>query len=541
VQAVNPFPSAPNVPLNTVIQIEYNQPLLASTINSTNVVLYQYSTGTFLTPTLSLSGGGQIINITPTSNLVAGSQYFAYVSYGGNVTNTDGVNVQAYELGFTAGSATDTVAPTIVTVTPPNLATKIGTNAGVAVAFNKAINPVSVTGSSIQLSGGSVTEVPSSISFTTDYKRTVIVPQAPLPSSTQMAIAISGVTGQNGVAVANQTTHFTTMAGADFFGPSVIDSSVQSGQTVGTNAVFAMQFNEPIDPGSVNPGGVTTDVFLYDYTTGYVATNIGFSADMTTVFLTPSANLTTSHQFEICSYYVTDLSGNAQQNFCVSFFSGTGTDTTGPAVQQVSPPSGFTGVGINAPVDILFNEAIDGASLAGVALKQGSSVIPTTTTLYDGDKGVQLQPLVPLASSTTYTINVTGVLDITGNAQSSFPSQSFTTGTGTDLVIPTVVSTFPTSGQANVPDNATLQAVFSQAMDPATFDANTSFTLRDAANNVVTATITFSADFKTISLKPNSNLAGGGATYYFEIGYQAALFDIGGNQLNYGYIQFTTQ
>jgi YD repeat-containing protein len=541
VQAVNPFPSALNVPLNAAIQIEYNQPLLASTINNTNVVLYQYSTSTFLTPTLSLSGGGQIINITPTSNLVAGSQYFAYVSYGGPVTNIDGINVQAYELVFTAGTTTDTVAPTVVTVTPPNLATKIGTNAGVAVAFNKAINPVSVTGSSIQLSGGSVTEVPSSISFTTDYKRTVIIPQAPLPSSTQMAIAISGVTGQNGVAVASQTTHFTTMAGADFFGPSVIDTSVESGLTVGTNAVFAMQFNEPIDPSSVNPGGATTDVFLYDYTTGYVATTTSFSADMTTIFLTPTANLTPSQEFEICSYYVTDLSGNPQQNFCVSFFSGTGTDTTGPVVQQVSPPSGFTGVGINAPVDIMFSEAIDGASLGGVTLKQGSSVIPTTTTLYDGDRGVQLQPLVPLAPSMTYTINVTGVLDITGNAQSSFPSQSFTTGTGTDLVTPTVVSTFPTSGQANVPDNSTLQAVFSQAMDPATFDANNSFTLRDASNNVVPATITFSSDFKTVSLKPNSNLTGGGATYYFEISYQAALFDVGGNQLNYGYIQFTTQ
>jgi hypothetical protein len=191
-------------------------------------------------------------------------------------------------------------------------------------------------------------------------------------------------------------------------------------------------------------------------------------------------------------------------------------------------------------VNILFNEPIDGASLAGVTLKQGSTLVPTTT-LYDGDQGIQLRPLLPLAKSTVYTINVTGVLDITGNTQSSFASQSFTTGTGTDLVTPTVVSTFPTANQANVPVNSTMQAVFSQAMDPASFDANNSFTLRDAANNVVPATITFSSDFKTVSLKPNSNLIGSGATYYFEISYQAQLWDVGGNVLNYGYIQFTTQ
>jgi hypothetical protein len=139
-----------------------------------------------------------------------------------------------------------------------------------------------------------------------------------------------------------------------------------------------------------------------------------------------------------------------------------------------------------------------------------------------------------------YTINVTGVKDITGNTQSSFPSQSFTTGTGTDLVTPTVVSTSPTSGQTNVAVNAALQAVFSKAMGPGSFDANTSFTLRDASNSVVPATITFSADFKTVTLQPNSNLTGGGAQYYFEIGYQAYLYDVGGNVLSYGYIPFTT-
>src|SRR6266853_3257678 len=129
-------------------------------------------------------------------------------------------------------------------------------------------------------------------------------------------------------------------------------------------------------------------------------------------------------------------------------------------------------------------------------------------------------------------------LTVTGVQTCALP---ISTGTGTDLVTPTVVSTFPTANQTNVPVNSTLQAVFSQAMDPASFDVNNSFTLRDAANAVVPATITFSADFKTVSLKPNSNLIGSGATYYFEISYQAQLWDVGGNVLNYGYIQFTTQ
>ena len=263
----NPFPNATNVPLNTVIQVEFNQPLQTGTVtcngSSGSVTLYQGSTATYLTPTCTVIGGGQIINIAPTSGLVSGSTY--KVSVNGNVTNTSAVPVQPFTYSFTAGTAVDNAAPTIVSLAPPNSSINIGTNAAISFNFNKAINPVSVTGSSIQVSGGSITETPSSISFTPDFTRTTIVPQAPLPSSTQMAIAINGVTSEAGVAVVSQTTHFTTTAGPDVTNPYVVNASVAANQYVGTNAAFAMQFNEAMDPGSLNPAGAH-DVFLYDST-----------------------------------------------------------------------------------------------------------------------------------------------------------------------------------------------------------------------------------------------------------------------------------
>src|ERR1035438_8381525 len=50
------------------------------------IVIYQYGTGTYLTPTLSLLGGGQVINIAPTPNLVSGSQYQVCIN---NVTRSE--------------------------------------------------------------------------------------------------------------------------------------------------------------------------------------------------------------------------------------------------------------------------------------------------------------------------------------------------------------------------------------------------------------------------------------------------------------------
>ena len=542
-QVVNPFPNATNVPLNTVIQVEFNQPLQAGTVtcngSSGSVTLFQSSTSTYLTPNCTLIGGGQVINIAPTSNLASGSAY--KVSVNGTVTNTSGVPVQPFTLNFVAGTAADNAAPTIVSLTPPNSSTNIGTNAGVSLNFNKAINPVSVTGSSIQVSGGSVTAVPSSISFTPDFTRTTIIPQAPLPSSTQMAIAINGVSSEAGVAVASQTTHFTTQASPDVIAPFVMNTSVASNQYVGINAAFAMQFNEPVDPGSLNPAAAK-NVYLYDSTSStYVATVITFSSDLTTVMLKPTANLAANHQFLLCSNSLTDLSGNPQQNFCMNFFTGTGTDTTGPVVLQASPPDGFFGIGINSPIQILFNEPIDGASIGGVTLKQANSVVATAATLFDGDQGIQLMPLVPLTPNTAYTVNVTGVLDITGNAQSSFPSRSFTTGTGTDLVRPTILTRNPANGAVNVPVNTAVQIAFSEAMDPASFDPANSFTLVDSSSNIVPATITFSPDYTTATLQPKSNLTGGGATYTLFISYFADVFDLAGNRVSPAFVFFATQ
>jgi hypothetical protein len=391
------------------------------------------------------------------------------------------------------------------------------------------------------VSGGSVTEVPSSISFTPDFTRTTIIPQAPLPTSTQMAVAINGVTSEAGVAVASQTTHFTTLAGPDLTAPYVVNASVASNQYVGTNAAFAMQFNKPMDPGSVNPAGAQ-DVFVYDLTAAAnVATAITFSADSTTVMLKPTANLAASHQFQMCANSMTDFSGNTQTNYCVKFYAGTGTDTTGPAVLQVSPPSGFTGVGTNSPVQILFSEPIDGASIGGVTLKQGSSVIPATAALSDGDQRLQLLPLTPLTSNTTYTINVTGVLDITGNAQTSFPSQSFTTGTTADLIQPALSSTNPAGGATSVSVTTGVQAFFNKAMNPASFDPTNSFVMYDSSHNLVPATITFSANYTTATLQPKAYLTGGGALYSVFISYFAPVTDLAGNTAAPTILFFTTQ
>jgi Bacterial Ig-like domain len=152
-----------------------------------------------------------------------------------------------------------------------------------------------------------------------------------------------------------------------------------------------------------------------------------------------------------------------------------------------------------------------------------------------------LLPLVPLSPNTAYTVNVTGVLDITGNAQTGFLPPSFTTGLGTDLVLPTIVSSSPAAGTGNVAVNTAVQVVFSKAVDPASFDPANSFALVDSLSNIVPATVTFSPDYTTATLQPKSNLAGGGAVYNLFISYFATVYDLAGNRVPPTLVFFTTQ
>ena len=463
VQAVNPVYSSTNVPVNTILGIEYNQALLPVTVNTINVTLEQYTSATYQTSTLSLVGGGQVIQIQPSSNLAPNLPYRACVS---GVTNIDGVPVQNYCLYFTTGTAIDTAAPTIVAVAPSNSSTNVGTNAGVSVTFNKAINPVSVTGSTIQLSAGATTETPSSISFSPDYKRVSITPQAPLPQSTQMTIAINGVTSEAGVAVATQSTTFTTMAGPDFGESSVIRSSVQNGQAnVPDNSVFSMTFSKPMDSGSLDGAAVGVGSCCWNP----VPATVTWSADQTTVFIVPTSPLAVGAQYYLFSFSLTDLSGNQQQGFDISFTTSFTANTNPPTVINTSPENADTQVPTNSPVEVLFSESVQPTSVGQVTLTTGGNPVAVTPSFGNGNQLLILTPNLPLAANSSYTLTITGVKDTAGNQMTSTVTNTFTTGSTFNFIPPVVTVADPANGTLNVGLNVTPHVTFSEPVNELAF------------------------------------------------------------------------
>src|SRR4051812_3170556 len=78
-------------------------------------------------------------------------------------------------------------------------------------------------------------------------------------------------------------------------------------------------------------------------------------------------------------------------------------------------------------------------------------------------------------------------------------------GCGQEMIsVPTVVSTIPVNGAANVLINTPISATFSMAMNPASI-TSTTFTLADAGGTAVSGAVSYSGD--TASFAPAADLA----------------------------------
>jgi len=208
----SPANGATGVPVNPAVEVEYTEALDAATVTGANVGLRLQSGSTVVGSTVSLVGGGRVIRVVPTSPLAASTGYFVEVTSG--VRDLQGTPAPFEDLlNFTTGTASDGVAPTVLGVAPPDGATGVGVNALIVVTFSEAVNPLTVSGSTIRVTGGGFTVVPASVSFTGSNTQVTVTPVQPLPDTTELTISVSGVEDVAGHAVTPFTSSFTTSAG----------------------------------------------------------------------------------------------------------------------------------------------------------------------------------------------------------------------------------------------------------------------------------------------------------------------------------------
>src|SRR5205814_1745689 len=136
--------------------------------------------------------------------------------------------------------------------------------------------------------------------------------------------------------------------------------------------------------------------------------------------------------------------------------------------------------------------------------KQGTTAVPGTVS-YAGVTAT-FTPAVNLAPLTAYTATVTtGAKDLAGNALAADFGWTFTTGATPDTTAPTVSVTVPANAATSVPINQTINATFSEAMDPLTI-STASLKLTGPGGTTVTRTVAYDVNSRIATMNPGSDL-----------------------------------
>jgi hypothetical protein len=266
-------------------------------------------------------------------------------------------------------------------VSPGDKLGNVPVNANIGVVFSGPIDPLTVSGTTISVSGGGTTSIPASISFSNNNQKVEITPEAPLPPSTAMTLTISGVADVAGNAVAAQTTHFLTgTAPATATAGVLVENPASAATGVPVNAAISLKTNAVIDLTTV-----TTSTFqVYDQTLGQtVAGTYTLSADGMTVYFVPVTQLATGRTYTVnfVNQGMTDLAGNTLTNSCTGCLTqllvhrrGRG-EHDGSAGDRGEPIERPAKVPINAQIVVAFNEPVNGESLGGVTLSANGSAV----------------------------------------------------------------------------------------------------------------------------------------------------------------------
>ncbi len=557
VVAVSPAYSSTNVPVNAEFDVEYSQPVAAASLSG-NVALYDWSTGTYQTVTIT-QPSPNIVRLKTPAPLTPSTQYG--ICTNGSVTGTNTVPAQgdcwATVINTVASTTADTTQGT-VTIGPPNGSTSFGTNGYVRFWTSKPVDIATINSTNMTVTAGG-NPIPGTWSYgytNSDVREVAFSPVNPLPPSTAITVKVNPATATSdlldyaGNTFTAASATFTTAALPDYTAPTATLDFGYWQYGVATNASFTCLYSTAMDPSSVT----ASNTYIYSYVTNAdVPVTFTWASDLMSVTMTPVTPLYSNAQYIYYCNGAIDLTGNGQQNNSAGFFTGNGPVAVGPALVYANPPSGATNVPLNSiggpwnntSLMLLFNEPLSSDSMANITFTpNGGSAEPIAVYPEDGNFIADVQLPWTLAPNTTYTFNFAGVTDLNGNPATGTTTSSFTTGIGFDWNNPTATAATPASGATGVAVNAPITVTFSTAMNPALITSSQIYLRTHNTQTLVPTTLSISSSSTattptTVTLTPTSPLA---PSTIYDLVYWPNnwyLYDVAGNYEPYYGIETT--
>ena len=137
---------------------------------------------------------GSVATFTPAADLAPNTLFTATVTTG--ATDLAGNVIAAnYVWTFTTGAAPDTTPPAVVSTVPVSTATGVPINQAMSAAYSKAMNPLTITTSTLLLAAPGGSLVTGTVAYDPINFIATFTPAAPLAySTTYTATATTGET-----------------------------------------------------------------------------------------------------------------------------------------------------------------------------------------------------------------------------------------------------------------------------------------------------------------------------------------------------------
>lgn len=329
---------------------------------------------------------------------------------------------------------------------------------------------------------------------------------------------------------------------------AVAPSNNASGVPINTSLVAA--FSEPMAP--------FTSAASFTVTCSAPCTNPSGTVGLDTTSNSATFTLAPGTMFAPLTVYTATVTGaaslatgvNLANPYVWHFTTGATANTTRPRVASTLPATSnaglTTGVPTNTAISATFTNDMAPASISAASFTltcAAPCVPPAGSVSYAiGSRTAVFKPTAPLATGTIYTASITAAAtDLTANAlagnQLPLPAASdyvwmFVTGATQDSAAPSVSATNPFDVAVGICLNKTINATFSEAMDPATITTST-FTLAVTNGPSVSGAVAYDPATNIATFNPTANLIGSPATRYTAKikGGASGVKDLAGNAL----------
>ena len=193
--------------------------------------------------------------------------------------------------------------------------------------------------------------------------------------------------------------------------------------------------------------------------------------DNRTAYIRPDEDLQPASRHWIRVEGVRDLAGNQLLGRSqIQFDTGSHTDNSALSITGSFPADGTAGLPLNAEPTFLVNQPLDPATLKPpfVRLFQASADVPFLVKSSANDRLIRIKPRALLEPSTSYTLQVSGLQNLTGGEMTGSLRATFSTGIEAVLPELSIVQSTPPDGATSVSLGTAIQVDFNRPLNPNT-------------------------------------------------------------------------